>query len=517
MSWKDDVDELNRQVEMAGKMGGDDSVAFHHGRGKLTVRERIALLEDPGTFQEIGAIAGTATWDGQQVTGLKPSNTIIGTCLINGRKIAFSGGDFTIRGGASDAAIGNKSQYAEQYALDTRVPYIRLLDATGGSVKTFEKIGRTYLPGNSGTNISAELLQHVPVVSAVLGSVAGLPAVQACLCHFNVMVKGTSQVFVAGPKVVEQATGQTISKEELGDERTQLKNGVIMNLAESEADAISQIRRFLSYLPTSVWEIPPVITPKDDPDRREESLLSVVPKDRRKIYEPRNVIHAVVDTESFFEIAPFYGRARVTGLARVNGIACGVMANHPKFNGGSMDIAAGEKTLRILELCETFHLPLVYFADEPGFSVGPAQEKMGIVRAGARVVTTLARTQTPYICFIMRQLYGVAGGLHQRGGAGLYRRYAWPSTHGGSMHIEGGTAIAYKREIENADDPDAKREEIEARLQSISSPFRNAHAFGVEDIIDPRDTRPLLVDFIADAQRVIASQLGPVSGSSYRP
>ncbi|HCP49707.1 MAG TPA: hypothetical protein DIT73_05725, partial [Gammaproteobacteria bacterium] len=207
----------------------------------------------------------------------------------------------------------------------------------------------------------------------------------------------------------------------------------------------------------------------------------------------------------------------VTGLARVNGIPCGVMANHPKFNGGSMDIAAGEKTLRILELCETFHLPLVYFADEPGFSVGPAQEKMGIVRAGARVVTTLARTQTPYICFIMRQLYGVAGGLHQRGGPGLYRRYAWPSTHGGSMHIEGGTAIAYKREIENADDPDAKREEIEARLQSISSPFRNAHAFGIEDIIDPRDTRPLLVDFLADSQRVIASQLGPVSGSSYRP
>ena len=136
MSWKDDVDELNRQVEMAGQMGGHDSVAFHHGRGKLTVRERIALLEDPGTFQEIGAIAGTATWDGDQVTGLKPSNTIIGTCLIDGRKIAFSGGDFTIRGGASDAAIGNKSQYAEQYALDTRVPYFRLLDATGDRDKT---------------------------------------------------------------------------------------------------------------------------------------------------------------------------------------------------------------------------------------------------------------------------------------------------------------------------------------------------------------------------------------------
>ena len=199
MSWKTEVDELNRQRQMAQEMGGTDSVAFHHGRNKLTVRERIDLLQDPNSFQEIGAIAGTATWSGDQVDQLKPSNTVIGTCRINGRKIAFSGGDFTIRGGASDAAIGNKSQYAEQYALKARLPYVRLLDATGGSVKTFEQIGRTYLPGNSGTNISAELLQYVPVVSAVLGSVAGLPAVQACLCHFNIMVKGRRQVFVAGP------------------------------------------------------------------------------------------------------------------------------------------------------------------------------------------------------------------------------------------------------------------------------------------------------------------------------
>ena len=173
--------------------------------------------------------------------------------------------------------------------------------------------------------------------------------------------------------------------------------------------------------------------------------------------------------------------------------------------------------LRLLELCETFHLPLVYFADEPGFSVGPAQERLGIVRAGARVVTALNLTRTPYICFVVRQLYGVAGGLHWRG-QGLYRRYAWPSAHGGSMHIQGGTAIAYKREIEAAEDPDAKRAEIEARLHAISSPFRNAHAFGVEEIIDPRDTRPLLVDFMRDAQRVVAAELlGPVRGPSYRP
>ena len=516
MSWQSDVDELARQTAMAREMGGADGVAFQHGRGKLTVRERIDLLADPDSFHEVGALAGTARWDGDRVEHLKPSNTVIGTCRVEGRKVAFSGGDFTIRGGASDAAVGNKAEFVENLALSSRIPYVRLLDATGGSVKTFEKIGRTYLPGNPAGALGVELLQTVPVAAAVLGSVAGLPAVQVCLSHFNVMVRGTSHVFVAGPKVVEQATGRTIAKEDLGDERIQLRNGVVMNAAATEADAIAQVRRFLSYLPQSVYEPPPRLPADDPPGRREEALLSAVPRDRRKIFEPRRILEAVLDRGSFFEIGPHYGRARVTGLARVNGVPCGVMANHPKFNGGSMDIAAGEKTIRLLELCETFHLPVVYFADEPGFSVGPAQEQAGIVRAGARVVAALHQTRTPYICFVLRRLYGVAGGLHLRR-TGLYRRYAWPSTHGGSMHIEGGTAIAYKREIENAPDPEAKRREIEDRLQAISSPFRNAHAFGIEEIIDPRDTRPLLVDFLEDAWKVVQTQLGPVAGLSYRP
>jgi len=336
------------------------------------------------------------------------------------------------------------------------------------------------------------------------------------MCHFNLMVKNTSQVFVAGPKVVEEATGQSISKEDLGDERVQVKNGVIMNLAEDEPDAIEQIKRFLSYLPSSVYEMPPVTETEDKKDRREESLIAAVPRNRRQIYSPKKIVSAVLDKDSFFEIGPYYGKARLTGLGRLQGKPCGVMANNPKFNGGSMDIAAGEKTIRLVELCETFHLPLVYFADEPGFSVGPAQERAGIVRAGARVVTAIHKSDIPYACIVMRQLYGVAGGLHHRE-KGFYRRYAWPSTHGGSMHIEGGTAIAYKREIESADDPDAKRQEIEGRLQAISSPFRNAHAFGIENLIDPRDTRPLLVDFMEDAWRLLPQRLGVRSGLSYTP
>ena len=170
LSWQKEVGELDRQVELAKQMGGADSVAFHHSRGRLTVRERVALLEDPGSFHEIGAIAGAAVWEDDQVVGLTPANSVAGTVRIDGRKVAFSGGDFTIRGGSADAAVGNKGAFAERFALEARIPYVRLLDATGGSVKTFEKIGRTYLPGNAGTNLSAELIQYVPVVSAVLGS-----------------------------------------------------------------------------------------------------------------------------------------------------------------------------------------------------------------------------------------------------------------------------------------------------------------------------------------------------------
>ena len=517
MSWRDEVDELQRQEAMAKEMGGADGINFQHGRGKLTVRERIDLMADEDSFQEVGTLTGTAEWEGDQLTGLKPSNTVIGTCAIQGRKVAFSGGDFTIRGGASDANVGDKRGFIEDFSLRARIPFVRLLDATGGSVKTFEQIGRTYLPGNStGGGRVDEMLNTVPVVSAVLGSVAGLPAVQACLSHFNVMVKKTTQVFVAGPKVVEQATGRSISKEDLGDERIQIKNGVIMNLAETEEEAIAQIKQFLSYMPQSIYQVPPRIISEDDPARRDEDLLSVVPKNRRQIYDPFRILDSVLDRGSFFEIGPFYGRARITGLARVNGFPVGVMANNPKFNGGSMDIAAGEKTLRLLDLCEVFHLPIVYFADEPGFSVGPQQEEMGIVRAGARVVSAFSASRTPYITFVVRQLYGVAGGLHSRG-EGFYRRYAWPSTHGGSMHIEGGTAIAYKREIESAEDPEVKKAEIEARLQAISSPFRNAHAFGIENIIDPRESRPLLVDFVSDAYDVIQGQIGTPTFTRYRP
>ncbi|MCB1646544.1 MAG: hypothetical protein KDI36_13880 [Pseudomonadales bacterium] len=517
MSWEKDVDELKRREAMAEEMGGADSVAFHHGRGKLTVRERFELLADPGSIRESGKLAGSPEWDGNELKSLLPANSVAGSMTLNGRKVAVHGGDFTIRGGSSEGSSANKALAVVKQAWIERIPYIRLLDATGGSVRSFEQMGRTYLPANDRVQ-EVELLYRSPVVSAVLGSVAGLPAVQACFCHFNVMVKGTSQVFVAGPPAVRAALGREITKEELGNEDVQVKqSGVIANLAESEADAMQQIRRFLSYMPQNVWEMPPRITPEDAPDRAEEALLSIIPDDPRKIYNARKLLGMVVDRDSFFEIQPDYGKSRITGLARFDGYPVGIMINNPKFKGGSLDKAAGEKVMRLLQLCDTFHLPLISLVDEPGFMVGLEEEKKGIIRAGARATAMLALSTTPLYSIIIRQAYGVAGGMHFRGGDSLYRRAAWPSGNWGSMHIEGGVTAAYRREIEAADDPAAKQAEIEERLNALKSPFRTAHAYAIENIIDPRATRQSIIEFVHDAQRVIQTQLGPTSRIPYLP
>ena len=518
MVWEQEIDELKYRRHLAEQMGGAEGIARQHSRSKLTVRERIAVLADPGSFQEIGGLAGSATYDGDKLVAFTPANSVIGLCTLNGRKVVISGGDFTVRGGAADAAIGNKAACAQKLALDWHLPYIRLLDATGGSVRTFEQLGRTYIPdANPNCVFAGQLLGIAPVVSAVLGSVAGLPAVEACLAHFNLMVKGISQLFPGGPPVVKAALGYDITKEELGDERTQVyQSGVIDNVVENEEEAFGMIRRFLSYMPDNVWQMPPRVEPTDDPNRRDEELLSIIPKERNKPYNPYEILNHVLDHDSLFEIAPLYGQSRITALARVNGYPVGVMINNPMHLGGSMDIAAGQKAIRFLQLCDTFHLPMVYFADEPGFMVGLEAQKQGIVRAGARIVLATCATKMPWITCVIRQLFGVAGQNHSRPG-GMFKRIAWPSGYWGSMHIEGGAVAAYRREIQAAPDPEAKREEIEHRLKAIASPFRTAEAFNIEDIIDPRDTRPILCDFIEMAQGMIKTQLGPTVGPSYWP
>ena len=517
MVWKDEIEELNQRLDMAHRMGGEAGVRRQHDNGKLTVRERITELSDEGSFREISALAGSGKYINNELVDFTPFPRVIGSAKINGMRVMLDGGDFTVRGGAGERGTGSKPN-SVKYASQWRLPLVRLLDAVGGSVRTFEQIGKTYIPdGNYGTTESEELLNKVPVVSAVLGSVAGLPAIEACMSHFSVMVKDTSQIFAGGPPVVKAALGYEITKEDLGDYRSQIyKAGVVDNLAETEQEAFEAVRQFLSYMPPNVWTKPQRMESMDVPERREESLLSVIPRSARRRYDPYKILDAVLDQDSFFEIAPFYGKSRITGLARVDGYPVGVMINNPNFLGGSTDIASGEKTIRMIGLCDTFNLPMVSFVDEPGFMVGKEVQDQGIVRAGARMVIAGCRSQTPWISFYLRQAYGVAGQTQHRA-TGMYHRYAWPSAKWGSMHIEGGVAAAYRRDIAASDDPESKRKEIEDKLNAMASPFRTAEetggsngSYGI-DIIDPRDTRPLLCEFVDMAQDMLDAQLGPAA------
>jgi acetyl-CoA carboxylase carboxyltransferase component len=517
MTWMPEVDELERRREFARGMGGPEGIARQHAQGKLTVRERLDLLADAGSFREFMGLVGDATYTDSELTDFKPKGSVEGFCTIDGRKVIVSGGDFTVRGGSGGGRRGGMGTEppANRRALEWRLPYVRLLDAAGGSVRSFDEMGRTYLPdGNVGSATDAKLLQIVPVVSAVMGSVAGLPAVNACLAHFSLMVRGSSQLFPGGPPVVKAALGYDITKEELGGAQIHAyQSGVIDNLAESEAEAFSLIRRFLSYLPASVWEAAPRGATADDPQRRDEQLLSLIPRQRSRAYDAHRAIESIVDRGSFFEIAPLHARARITGLARLHGYPAGIIANNALY-GGATDVAGGQKVIRLIQLCDTFHLPLISLADEPGFMVGLEAEQQGIERAGARLVVATCESQMPWATVVMKQLYGVAGQCQQRP-SGMFRRYAWPSAQWGSMHIEGGAFAAYRREIEQAPDPEAKRAEIEARLQALASPFRTAEATG-QDIIDPRQTRALLCEFVEEAQPILRTQLGPTA-PPYRP
>ncbi len=510
MSWEKEVEELHQRRELARAMGGPEGIARQRARGKLTVRERIDAIADPGSFREFMGLTGDAGYDNDTLSTFTPKGSVEGMADLEGRKAVISASDFTVRGGSGGARGGLGQELpANVRAREWRVPYVRLLDAAGGSVRSFEEMGRTYLPdGNIWSAVDVDLLSQVPVVSAVLGSVAGLPAINACFAHFNLMLKDRSHLFPGGPPVVKAALGYDITKEALGGDRIHVrKSGSIDNLALDEADAFAQIRRFLAYLPSNVWEAAPRVATDDPPDRADEALLSLIPRDPRKVYDARHLIESVVDKDSFFELAPLYGRARSTGLARLNGYPVAVMANNPRHKGGTTDVAAGNKVMRLIQLANTFHLPLVSFADEPGFMVGLDSELAGIERAGARLVATTTQSWTPWLTIVVGKLYGVAGQCQHRP-SGMFRRYAWPSANWGSMHIAGGAAAAYRREIDSADDPQARRAEIEQRLQALASPFRTAEATG-QDIIDPRETRQLACEFAEDAQRVLATQLGP--------
>ena len=495
--WEPELAELRRRQHFVGEMGGPEKVARHHGQGKLTVRERVDGLVDPGTFHEIGSVTGAASYDEEgRLTGLRPANFIYGRGDLDGRRVVVEGDDFTVRGGAADASIWDKMVAAEQMACELRLPLVRLVDGTGGggSVKTIETEGRTYVSQAIGWEHAVANLATVPVIGLGLGSIAGLGSARLVTSHYSVLVRGTSQVFVAGPPVVARI-GETVDKEALGSADMHAGIGAVDAVVESEAEAFAHARRFLSYLPQSVYALPPRgPTDGDDPARREEWLVRAIPRDRRKVYRMRPIVEALADRGSFFEIGKAWGRSLITGLARLDGWPVAVVAGDPYFYGGAWTADASLKMTRFAELAETFHLPVVHLVDIPGFLIGTQAERAGTIRHGARALASVFQTSVPWCSIIVRKCFGVAGAAHMNTARVRYR-YAWPSADWGSLPVEGGIEAAYKAELEAAEDREATLRDIEERLEQARSPFRTAETYWVEEIIDPRDTRALLCEF----------------------
>ena len=496
MDWQKEMDELRRREAFAEELGGAERVKRQHDGGRLTIRERVARLADPGSFHELGKIAGRATYDANNdLVTLTPSNFVFGRARIDGRPVIIGGDDFTVRGGSADATIKGKHNMCERMAHDLRLPLIRLVEGSGGggSVKTIETTGRANVPAVDGWELVVRNIGTIPRVALGLGSVAGLGAAHLAAAHYSVMIKDRSAMFVAGPPVVERL-GQKLTKNELGGWEIQLKAGGVDHAVDTEEDAFACARRFLSYLPSSVDELPPRGPQTDDPQRREEWLFTAVPRDVRKPYKMRAIVEAVVDRGSFFEMSALYGRAVITGLARLDGWPVALMASDPFVYGGAWTADTCQKVERFVDTAQTFHLPIVYLVDCPGFLIGLDAERTGTIKQGVRAMAAIWQSSVPWCAVIVRNVFGVAGAAHRNGGQ-YCTRYAWPSGRWGSLPLEGGIEAAYRAEIDAAPDPKEKMVEIEERLTKLRSPFRSAETFWIEEIIDPRDTRPLICDF----------------------
>lgn len=511
MSWEKETDEIRRRRALAKRQGGEKAVKRQHEKGRLTIRERITALADEGGFRELGEGAGVAHLDEDgNLVDFEPANYVLGFATVNGRRVAIGGEDFTLKGGSPNPAGLRKSVYAEELALTYKVPLIRLHEGGGGSVTGSAGKGKARPLGEP---VFAEprfrsigqVLGEVPVATAALGPVAGMPAARLVASHFSVMVED-AQVLIAGPKIVARALDENLTKEELGGADVHSRSGVIDNVTKTEEAALAEIARFLSYLPDNVWQLPPRIDCTDPRDRAEDTLRDIVPRERRKPFNMRKILKAVTDDGSFFEMTKRFGPSLITGLARLNGVSVGVIANDCHFYAGAMTAAAAQKLRRFSDMCNTFHLPIVSFVDEPGFMIGSASEKAATIRHGTSAIAAVMQSRVPWASVIVHKVFGVAGAAHF-GPDGFV--LSWPSAVTGALPVEGGVAVAFARQIAEAADPDALRAELEEKLAAGQLPFPRAEGFSVHELIDPRETRARLCDWLDWVEPRRAVALGP--------
>ena len=469
-----------------------------HDGGRLTIRERVEKLVDPGSFHELGKIAGMAAYDeANELASLTPSNFIFGRAKVDGRPVVVGGDDFTVRGGSADATIKGKHLMCEQMANEMRLPLIRLVEGSGGggSVKTIETTGRANVPGVSGWEVVVDNIGTVPRVALGLGSVAGLGAAHLAAAHYSVMVKELSALFVAGPPVVERL-GQKLTKNELGRLGDPAQGGRSGRRGGQRGRSL-RARAPLPLLPAVVdrRRCRRAASAPIRPARREPWLIEAIPRDIRKPYKMRGIVEAVVDKGSFFEIGALYGALHHHGPrppGRLAGRPSRQRSVLLRRSVGRRHLPEGRSASSISPRPST--CPWSISSTAPAFSSASRRSARAPSSRACAPCRRSGRPPCRGASVIVRNCFGVAGAAHKNGGR-FCTRYAWPSGRWGSLPLEGGIEAAYRADIDAASDPQAKLEEIEVRLNKLRSPFRSSETFWIEEIVDPRDTRPLLCEF----------------------
>ena len=501
MSWQPEVDEIHRRREFALAQGGAESIARHHAKGELTVRERVDVLCDSGTFREHGRMAGSAFLDDEgRVESFSPANYVVGVGELDGRQVAIGGEDFTLRGGSPNASGLRKSIYAEHLALRLRIPLVRLLEGGGGSVES-PRPGSPKAEDGGGAGLrAASLSGHCRCDGAGAGGLGGTRRSGG----FSRRAPRRLAFLGDCPRHLSSHGGRTgIGRARAGAHDEQRRAGGRRGARAQWRGRQHRVRRARRPSPDPLLpELPSAQRLGARTPHRlrrpagfvaKRACSRLCPANRRRPFDVLRLIDLVVDRGSFFPIAPDYGPSIAVGLARVNGQSVGVTANDCRHLAGAMTAQAAQKMRRLIELCDTFHLPVLNFVDEPGFMIGPDAERDGTIRYGMAAVAAAAQARTPWASVQIHKAFGVAAAAHF--GPDTYR-LDWPSAESGALPIEGGVAVAYRRRIAQAEDPAAMRRELETQLARTRSPYPAAESFAVHDIIDPRETRPALCEWV---------------------
>lgn len=490
---RDLVSELNKTRKAAALGGGQARIQTQHEKGKRTARERILALLDEGTFREVDALMTHRHSDfGLDEKKVPGDSVVVGFGKINGRMVALFSQDFTVMGGSFSEVQGQKVAKIVDLAMDSGVPVIGLMDSVGARIQegvfSLAAYSELFWRNTQASGV-------IPQISVMLGPCAGGSVYSPGLTDFVIMTRGTSHMFITGPKVIKSVTHEEVDFESLGGAGVHsTKSGVAHFAADSEDDALELTRKLLSYLPSNNAEPPPALKPDDDPSRQDKALDTLVPVDTEQAYDMRQVVEKIVDQGSFFPVHLDFAPNALVGFARLHGQAVGIISNQPNALAGVLDINSSDKIARFIRFCDAYNFPLITLVDTPGFLPGVQQEHGGIIRHGAKIVYAYSEATVPKISVIVRKAYGGAYIVLSSKYIRTDLVFAWPTAEIAVMGADGAVDILYSKQLKAADDVQKKREDfIQEYQEKFSNPYRAAASGHVDEIIIPSETRPRLI------------------------